>query len=89
MLYIFNQNEQLQAILKPDTNPTYAWPAGEAYFLQPQYPAPDEAPPAPATACPYFDAVHTEKLNGENTFTFSVPADHADSAVLRLRWQDM
>jgi hypothetical protein len=79
MLYIFNQAEQLQAILKPNTSPTYAWPAGETYFFQPQYPAPDEAPLAPATACPYYDAVHTEKLTGENTFTFTVPANHPDS----------
>jgi len=50
MLYIFNLNEQLQAVLKND-----------------------------GTACPYYDAIHTEKLNGENTFTFTVPADHLDS----------
>jgi len=30
-------------------------------------------------ACPYWDAIHEEKLNGENTFSFSVPADHNDS----------
>ena len=30
-------------------------------------------------ACPYYDAVHTEKLNGENTFVFTVTADHPDS----------
>lgn len=79
MLYIFNQNEQLQAVLKPDTTPTYSRVTGEAYFIQPQNSTPDGAPPSPSTACPYFDAVHYEKLNGENTFTFSVPADHSDS----------
>ncbi len=30
-------------------------------------------------ACPYWDAIHEEKLNGENTFSFSVPVDHNDS----------
>jgi phage minor structural protein len=30
-------------------------------------------------ACPYFNAVHDEKINLENTFTFSIPADHADA----------
>ena len=79
MLYIFNQNEQLQAILKPDTNPTYARPAGETYYIQMQHPVPDETLAAPATACPYYDAYHTEKLNGENVFIFTVPANHPDS----------
>lgn len=82
MLYIFNQNEQLQAILKPDTNPTYARPAGEAYYIQMQHPVPDETLAAPATACPYYDAVYTEKLTGENTFTFTVPADHVDASYV-------
>ncbi len=50
MLYIFNLDEQLQAVLKNE-----------------------------GTACPYYDAVHTEKLNMENTFSFTVPADHPDS----------
>jgi len=30
-------------------------------------------------ACPYYDAIHTEKLNGENVFIFTVPANHLDS----------
>jgi len=30
-------------------------------------------------ACPYYDAVHSEKLTGENTFAFTVPADHSDA----------
>lgn len=30
-------------------------------------------------ACPFFDAVHREQLNGENTLTFSIPADHEDA----------
>ncbi|NLJ84681.1 MAG: hypothetical protein GX336_07210, partial [Halanaerobiaceae bacterium] len=50
MLYIFDQNEQLQAVLRND-----------------------------GTACPYYDVIHTEKLTGENTFTFTVPADYPDT----------
>ena len=30
-------------------------------------------------ACPYFNAVHKEQLNGENTLTFAVPAGHVDT----------
>lgn len=30
-------------------------------------------------ACPYYDAVHTEQINGVNTFQFSCPGDHADA----------
>lgn len=33
---------------------------------------------APVPGCPYYNAVHTEKLNGGNVFTFSVPAEHPD-----------
>lgn len=75
MLYIFNAIEQLQAILKPDTSLSHV-SGSEAHFLQPQFPALDRVP---ATACPYYDAIHTEKLTGENTFTFSIPADHSDA----------
>ena len=50
MLYIFDIDEQLQAVLNND---------GEA--------------------CPYSDPIHAEKLNGENTFSFSIPADHSDA----------
>ncbi|ACV62696.1 phage minor structural protein [Desulfofarcimen acetoxidans DSM 771] len=32
--------------------------------------------------CPYYDAVHTEKLTGENTFIFTIPADHQDSRYI-------
>jgi len=31
------------------------------------------------TACPFFNAVHDEKINLENTFTFAIPADHIDA----------
>lgn len=30
-------------------------------------------------ACPYYITLHTEKINLENTFTFSIPADHDDA----------
>ncbi|WP_339063551.1 phage tail spike protein [Tepidibacillus marianensis] len=30
-------------------------------------------------SCPYYDAIHTEQINGENTFQFSIPADHPDA----------
>jgi phage minor structural protein len=33
-------------------------------------------------SCPYFEAPHTEKLNGENTFDFSVPFSHEDSVYV-------
>ena len=33
-------------------------------------------------SCPYFSAPHTEKLNGENTFDFSVPFSHEDSVYV-------
>lgn len=31
---------------------------------------------------PYFDDVHTENLEGVNTYTFSVPADHTESGLI-------
>lgn len=33
-------------------------------------------------SCPYFLASNTEKLNGENTFDFSVPFSHEDSGFV-------
>lgn len=54
MLYVFDRNEKLIAILRND-----------------------------GKACPYFDAVHTEKLTGENTFAFSIPADHPDGEYVQ------
>ena len=36
----------------------------------------------PNSGCPYWDAVHYEILNGENTFRFTVPADQADAAYV-------
>lgn len=52
MLYIFNIDEALQAVLRND-----------------------------GAACPYSVAVHTEAMgtNFQNTFTFTVPANHSDA----------
>ncbi|MFX5501866.1 phage tail spike protein [Bacillus subtilis] len=33
---------------------------------------------------PYFDDVHEETLEGVNTYTFTVPSDHSDSALLQV-----
>ncbi|MFS0776268.1 phage tail spike protein [Neobacillus sp. 3P2-tot-E-2] len=53
MIYIFDKNEQLLTILKPDG------------------------------PCPYKEAAHIEQLNKENTFSFWIPADHADSQYVK------
>lgn len=34
-------------------------------------------------ACPYYDAVHTEEINGLTAFEFSVPAHHNDAQYIR------
>lgn len=31
------------------------------------------------TSCPFYDAIHDEKVNLENTFTFAIPSDHSDA----------
>lgn len=33
--------------------------------------------------CPFFDAIHTEQLNKDHTFEFSVPANHAAAAHVK------
>jgi phage minor structural protein len=35
-------------------------------------------------ALPYFDDIHEETLDGINTYTFSVPSDHADASLLQV-----
>ena len=30
-------------------------------------------------SCPFYNPIHDEKINLENTFTFEIPADHIDS----------
>ena len=31
------------------------------------------------SACPFYNAIHNELINRENTFTFEIPADHVDA----------
>lgn len=77
MLYIFSKDEKLVAILKPDFGRTTIKTGVSQAFLHTEYPAAFDR--AEVEGCPYFDAVHTEKLTGENIFTFSVPANHQDA----------
>ena len=37
----------------------------------------------PVEGCPYWDARRREVLNGENVFSFTVPADKADAAYIQ------
>lgn len=37
----------------------------------------------PEKACPFFDAWHTEQLNGENYLEFVVPGNHADAQYVK------
>ncbi|SFR16806.1 phage tail spike protein [Desulfoscipio geothermicus] len=76
MLYIFNQEEKLQAVLNASDMPgryqeVYQYDQGHQYDTGLQYKKWSDKDP-----CPYWDAVHREALNGENTFTFTVPAGH-------------
>ena len=80
MLYIFDQNENLIALLKPDFNRSTGPVTTSRAFLSAAFPA--EFDREPTEGCPYWDAVHREVLNGENTFTFTVPADRADAAYV-------
>lgn len=80
MLYIFDQNENLIALLKPDFNRSTGPATTSRAFLSAAFPA--EFDREPTEGCPYWDAVHREVLNGENTFTFTVPADRADAAYV-------
>lgn len=34
------------------------------------------------SACPFWDATHTEQINGTNTLVFTAPSEHADAAYL-------
>lgn len=80
MLYVFNPDEELIALLKPDytrsTGPTTSAQA----FLSAEFPA--EFDREPTAGCSYWDAVHREVLNGENTFSFTVPGGQADAAYV-------
>ncbi|WP_018130719.1 phage tail spike protein [Effusibacillus pohliae] len=33
-------------------------------------------------ACPFWDAVHTEEINGENSFVFTIPGNHPDAGYV-------
>lgn len=78
MLYIFNPNEKLIALLKPDFTRSTGPATTSQAFLGAEYPA--EFDREPTAGCPYCDAVHREVLSGENTLEFTVPADRADAA---------
>lgn len=83
MLYIFSPQEQLLAILKPEGPDTSSQgghqltPHATSYIGYES-----EGDPGRVGACPYFDAIHTEQLNGFNVFNFSVPGDHPDAAYV-------
>ena len=78
MLYVFDPSENLIALLKPDFTRSTGPVTTSRTFLSAEYPA--EFDREPTEGCPYWDAVHREVLNGENTLTFVVPADRADAA---------
>ena len=72
MLYIFNLNEELIALLKPDYTRSTGPTTTSRAFLSAQFPA--EFDREPTSGCPYWDAIHREVLNGENT-SFTVPGN--------------
>lgn len=80
MLYVFSPDENLIALLKPDFTRSTGPATTSRAFLMAAFPA--EFDREPTEGCPYWDAVHREVLNGENTFTFTVPADRADAAYV-------
>ncbi|MEH7381752.1 phage tail spike protein [Bacillus sp. JJ1533] len=79
-LFIFNKDEELLTVLKPDDQSTvdtewlvsllgeyyYAW---ETNFLS-------------KGNLSYYDAKHTEQINNVNHFEFEVPANHPDSQFI-------
>lgn len=81
MLYIFDPNENLIALLKPDFTRSTGPTTTSRAFLSAEFPA--EFDREPAEGCPYWGASHYEKLNGENTLKFVVPADQADAAYVQ------
>ncbi|MEN6391076.1 MAG: phage tail protein [Syntrophomonas sp.] len=78
MLYIFDPDENLIALLKPDFTRSHGPTTTSRAFLMAEFPA--EFDREPTFGCPYWDAVHHEILNGENTFKFTVPAGESDAA---------
>ena len=81
MLYIFDKDERLIALLSPDFSRSTAPAPPEHAFISPAFPA--EFDRQPVEGCPYWDARHREVLNGENVFSFTVPADKADAAYIQ------
>ncbi|ABO51103.1 phage minor structural protein [Desulforamulus reducens MI-1] len=77
MLYVFNSNEQLLAIYKPDTDQTHAPGTSLDYFIAANHVLPYGR--EQVAGCQYYDAIHPEQINGENVFDFAVPADHSSS----------
>ena len=76
-LYIFNHVERLQAVLGASDAPgnfqenTLQYDRGHQYDTGMRYKKWSDKDP-----CPYWNAIHHEALNSENTFTFTVPAGH-------------
>jgi phage minor structural protein len=80
-LYIFNQNEELVTILKPDSTVTRT--VTEDYTQTATMFTGGDAKVIESSSCPYKEAPHTEQLNKENFFQFWVPADHEDSQYVK------
>jgi phage minor structural protein len=80
LLYIFNPDEELIALLKPDFTRSNGPASTTRGFLMAEYPA--EFDREPVEGCPYWGAKHREVLNGENTFSFTVPGGQADAAYV-------
>jgi phage minor structural protein len=81
LIYIFNQNEDLQTILIPDS-PVTTTINQEYTQLATMFTGGDETV-TKNSACPYKEAAHLEQINGEHTFSFWVPADHPDSQFIK------
>jgi phage minor structural protein len=81
LLYIFNPNETLIALLKPDFTRSAGPAETSRAFLSASFPA--EFDREPTEGCPYWDPVHREVLNSENVFQFVVPANQADAAYVQ------
>ena len=79
MLYIFDSNEALLCVLsnisQKIASKSLQYDSGLLYDSGLYYKILWTA----EETCPYFDAVHTEGLDGTNIFTFSVPANHPDA----------
>ncbi len=81
MLYVFSADEQLLAVLSNQggmvAGESLQYDSGLLYDSGLYYKM-----WTAENLCPYFDAVHTEGLDGTNIFIFSVPADHPDASYV-------